>query len=40
MTKKNPALKGEEEGRIIPVARDSIIHDSMASSLGLESLYW
>ncbi len=35
-TKTKPAPSGEEDGRIIPAARDSEIYFSIASHSGLE----
>lgn len=33
-TKKNPALRGEDEGQMIPAARESVIYSSIASLSG------
>lgn len=38
-TKKNPAPTGEEEGRMSPTAKDSLMYVSMTSSSGLDRLY-
>lgn len=38
-TKKKTAPKGEDEGRIMPAARDSERYFSMATRSGLERLY-
>ena len=38
LTKKNPAPTGDEDGRMIPAARDSPIYSSMDSRSGQERL--
>ncbi len=38
-TKKNPAPRGDEEGRIIPAASELLMYSSIATRSGLEMLY-
>lgn len=38
-TKKNPAPTGDEEGRIMPAAKESEMYVSIASRSGCEMLY-
>lgn len=38
-TKKNPAATGEDDGRIIPAASDSLMYFSIATCSGLDMLY-